>query len=495
MQPHHQALWQRVERFDLDPPTRSLRLSTRLARENGWSLPFARRVLGEYKRFLFLSAVASHPVCPSEQVDQAWHLHLTYTRFWESLCNDVLGRPLHHDATRGGQSERLRHEELYRSTLESYRRFFGTPPEDIWPPLEERFEHRAQWCRIDRAKYWLVPRPRWAMKRLLHVLAPQRRRRGNSRWTALLLVPIIAVSNPFNFSGPAFLVFFLAMYFIALLGGLIVRRMLLPEMRDVTAIELNPYEIACLNHGPRVVIHAAIARLVHDDLLTQKHEAGQEADEPTQADVRLVVAQPLPDSALPLERAIYRRTAEAGEEGMLIDELQDAVLPEAADIEVRLQELGLLNRGDDMLARWIPASMMAALLLVGVGKIAIGLHRDRPVVLLVVACLIVLITGMSFLHKRRLSRAGERVLRRYRGLAPPLVEAVRKHRATGEDLAMALALTGGAALAGTSLAALWPAGNSSRTNSGWWSGCGTGCGGGGCGGGGCGGGCGGCGGD
>ena len=75
-------------------------------------------------------------VCPSEDVDQAWHLHLTYTRsYWKRFCGDVLGRPLHHDPTRGGPAEARKHLAMYDRTLAAYREAFGhEPPPDIWSP-------------------------------------------------------------------------------------------------------------------------------------------------------------------------------------------------------------------------------------------------------------------------------------------------------------------------------------------------------------------------
>ncbi|MFD1733046.1 hypothetical protein ACFSC4_21000 [Deinococcus malanensis] len=55
----------------------------------------AHEVLGEYRRFLHLSTLG--PVSPSHLVDEAWHLHLTYTQdYWERLPQ-VLGRALHHN--------------------------------------------------------------------------------------------------------------------------------------------------------------------------------------------------------------------------------------------------------------------------------------------------------------------------------------------------------------------------------------------------------------
>jgi hypothetical protein len=89
-------LWLKLKDFAFDPQD-ALTFTRRLARENNWSPDFSRRVVDEYRRFLFLALRAGHPVTPSDEIDQAWHLHLVYTRsYWEELCRDILGRPLHH---------------------------------------------------------------------------------------------------------------------------------------------------------------------------------------------------------------------------------------------------------------------------------------------------------------------------------------------------------------------------------------------------------------
>jgi len=57
-----------------------LPFEARLARENGWCRAYTQRVIVEYKRFVYLAMTAGHVVTPSEEVDHAWHMHLTYTR-------------------------------------------------------------------------------------------------------------------------------------------------------------------------------------------------------------------------------------------------------------------------------------------------------------------------------------------------------------------------------------------------------------------------------
>jgi hypothetical protein len=78
--PEVQAMWAKLESLQFDSNNAVLDFSARLSKENGWTRAFTARVIQEYKRFLLLAMHAGHPVTPSEAVDQAWHLHLVYTR-------------------------------------------------------------------------------------------------------------------------------------------------------------------------------------------------------------------------------------------------------------------------------------------------------------------------------------------------------------------------------------------------------------------------------
>lgn len=160
-------LYQRIMNFEIDDAPTTFSFAHRLARENGWSLAFSHDVVREYKRFIFLMVHAGHPVTPSDQVDQAWHLHLTYTQsYWDRLCAEVVGRRLHHIPTLGGAAEARKYDEWYRRTLSTYRRIYGEPPRpDIWPNPRMRFgEDRFQRVNIQRnfviPRMWTGPRPR-----------------------------------------------------------------------------------------------------------------------------------------------------------------------------------------------------------------------------------------------------------------------------------------------------------------------------------------------
>lgn len=104
-----EALLGRLEAMRIEPEGADRTFVSRLAEENGWTPAYAERVLNEYRRFLFLAVTAGHAVTPSDEVDQAWHLHLAYSRhYWGELCPQILGRPLHHGPTAGGRAEAAR---------------------------------------------------------------------------------------------------------------------------------------------------------------------------------------------------------------------------------------------------------------------------------------------------------------------------------------------------------------------------------------------------
>jgi hypothetical protein len=173
---HQRQLYGRLQDWCFDPPDAAMPFVVKLARDQGWSLAQSERVIGEYRRFLFLALEAGHPVSPSRAVDLAWHQHL-------------LGRPLHHTPSRGGKEERQRMGEWYCRTLASYRALFGElPPPDLWPPADPS------------------------------VVPPRPPRRRPPRWGILLGSFVLALMLsgcqvgaahfPYSLSGPAFLLFY-----------------------------------------------------------------------------------------------------------------------------------------------------------------------------------------------------------------------------------------------------------------------------------------------
>jgi len=198
--PDLQELWENLLKFELDDPAADFSFSDRLARENGWSPGYARQVVLEYKKFLFLCVAAGHPVCPSEQIDQVWHLHLVYTRsYWEELCGQVLKRPIHHGPTKGGSSEVNKHIEMYQQTLRTYEKFFGMEaPLAYWPVTSVRFGYDIHVRLGNYRRNWIIPK-----------LRPCKSGRRRVSWSWALFPVLFLAIYPWNLKGPDFIKFYL----------------------------------------------------------------------------------------------------------------------------------------------------------------------------------------------------------------------------------------------------------------------------------------------
>lgn len=128
------ALWQRLETFEIDTGDGNGDFAARLSDTYGWSKREVRRKLVEYRRFLYLAHFYPDDTAPPPDVLNIWQTHLLYTRsYWDDLCRDVLGAPLHHDpdaAERDAKDWRRR----LRETQALYRdEFDRSPPGKDWP--------------------------------------------------------------------------------------------------------------------------------------------------------------------------------------------------------------------------------------------------------------------------------------------------------------------------------------------------------------------------
>ena len=160
MSPPRDDLWQRIAAHHIGPADAELTFAARLARENGWSFTATERVIAEYRRFCYLAITAGHEVTPSDAVDQAWHLHLTYSRdYWQVFCPVVLKSELHHGPTSGGAVEAGRYYRQYAATLAAYEAAFGeAPPAVIWPPASQRFKVDPRGVRVNLSRSIVLSR-------------------------------------------------------------------------------------------------------------------------------------------------------------------------------------------------------------------------------------------------------------------------------------------------------------------------------------------------
>ena len=150
-------LWIRIKNHIIGAEGVEYGFLNRLALENRWSKAFSLEAMEEYKKFIYLLCRCNHPVTPSVEVDQVWHLHLLYTKdYWDEFVPKLTKVP-HHGPTEGGHQEARKFKEYYENTLISYRKFFDkVPPPKIWPKSAVRFQPNYQIKLFDSRKFIVV---------------------------------------------------------------------------------------------------------------------------------------------------------------------------------------------------------------------------------------------------------------------------------------------------------------------------------------------------
>ncbi|WP_241022945.1 TIGR04222 domain-containing membrane protein, partial [Burkholderia sp. Se-20373] len=374
-----QGLLTRLHAYSPDDPTAPLPYSRRLAEAEGWSHAHALAVIDEYKRFAFLAQAAGHPVTPSVAVDAAWHFHLQYTlEYWDVFCAGVLRARLHHMPGTGALDEAAVYAQRYRDTLDSYRRLFGCePPEAIWPrPVAEAAPADAP---VQRAAPSDGPSSEPAAR-------PQRWRRfAKLAWpTAAISVAATCASasdfNVLDFSGPDFLGLFYvplcvaALLLIAGLQWIEYRHRVWGTRAPESSPDLSAEEAAYLAGGGARMAQVVMLSLAHAGAIELRMSKGHGA--------RVRIDDPRHAGAYGADWE-WLRQQPGGETSC--HAFRQRLAWREADCAAALQRKGWL---------WAPGEMRATrmaargiLLLVfgaGAAKLAVGLSRGRPVLLLMI---------------------------------------------------------------------------------------------------------------
>ncbi len=422
------ALLARLQSHPFESPTDSLDFARRLAREQGWGLARARAAIDEYRRFCFLCCTAGEEMTPSQEVDEVWHLHLTFSRdYWQIFCPRVLGMALHHGPTRGGRAEGMRFREQYARTLAAYERRFGPPPLAFWPGSRERFADPVRIRRVDRARHLVLPRPRLPGWRGLLGLLGSLAAIGAAEAAEAL------PANPLDWTAEPFLSLFAGLAAGALVLAFILRQILRRRARgngSGHAAAFDPYHLAYLAGGPDRAIDAAVT-----ELLVRR---AARAERLPQRIALTVPAAELPDELRSLGAAI--------ESSEKLSTLRRRAADWTAPLRARLESHYLVPpptaaRRAQVAGALLPLAVAAF----GAAKIAVGQTRDHPVGFLAVVTLILAAVGLYLLFKAPLRTwAGDRALA---GARRRLARVLRAP--TNEELPTAVALGGVAMLAGT----------------------------------------------
>src|SRR5690606_33782831 len=86
--------------------------------------------------------------------------HLTYTKsYWIDFCKNTLQREIHHNPTKGGNSERKKFNNNYTELHTIYKEMYGNnPPLDIWQDNKTRFT-KINFRKVSMDNYWLIKKP------------------------------------------------------------------------------------------------------------------------------------------------------------------------------------------------------------------------------------------------------------------------------------------------------------------------------------------------
>ena len=294
--------------------------------------------------------------------------------------------------------------------------------------------------------------------------------------------------NEYNFNGPHFLQFYLVLL-IASTGAALILQAVLKRVRgEFGELDMNAYDAAYLGGADKRVVDAAVANLVHINVLTA-----------TPSPPSITATGTLECGAHAVEESVWATVKY--NQITSVPDIYAHVLPVSQYIRPKLVEAGLiLNDSRTALLRTVCSMLLLAPpLFWGLPKILIGISHHKPVLFLIMLVGISLLLAHWFFWQKciRTTRGDDALGYLRREHCSLEYSLSHSSPATGAEVALALGLFGAGLLATSpAFGHLNPL---MRRSYGSGSGCGSGsggggCGGGGCGGGGCGGGCGGCGG-
>lgn len=289
--------------------------------------------------------------------------------------------------------------------------------------------------------------------------------------------------NPFDFTGPAFLVFYIVLSILVIGGVVFLRRWF--ESPQTPRIDLSdPLLIAFLRGGHSEAMRVAAVSLIDRGLLDCSDTRLQTAARARTESVRR-----------PIEKALLEKFSSGDEAASMFS---DWKLKSTCDeYEQKLKKVGLLPDDSVTLVRIVVFSS-ALLILAGVGisKLMLALERGRPNVCFLLVLVVVAIVVAAKQSFPRLTESGKAMLQDVKHLFSDLKDRAYQLKPGGATIEpmMLAAVFGVGALSGDGFGytkKLFPRTKEASAASSCGGGCGSSCGSS-CGGG-CGGGCGGCG--
>lgn len=244
-----------------------------------------------------------------------------------------------------------------------------------------------------------------------------------------------ASDDTWGISGPTFLRYYLAAAIVVVLIAAYHRvRLAAGSTGAMTADPLGPQQVAYLNGGPRLAVHAALGGL---------RASGAIGVRP---DRRLTTIGSTPTGLTPLDQAVHW----AAHQHVRVGDLPQDERVRTALHQIRngLEQRGLLTDDGQRARARFWATFLIALLGLGVLRLVSGLFNGHPVGYLLLTLVPLLIITLVLRRAPMLTRAGRSALRSVRRehthLAPASAPAYATYGAAGA--AMGVALYGTASL-------------------------------------------------
>jgi uncharacterized protein (TIGR04222 family) len=428
MNKHELELYQRIQAFDFDKVDAKITFIQRLQREHRWTAMYASGVVDEYRKFLLLAMVAGHKIIPSDQVDQAWHLHLTSSRsYWDELCPKILGKNLHHEANPGGRIEQINHHQGYQRTLASYELIFGqTPPADIWPSAEIRFGRDISFVRINSRQYWLIPKPEINWKRFALPIS-------------IIILPLLLAGCEGvlpSLDGESFLVLYVFLWLtISCISEVLRNRKSFPEYTGLT-----PEELAYLAGGAKRVIEVGLSKLIEQGKIKLNDDKQSFK----------IMGVPL-DSLSELEKRIIWEIQVTENNGGTTAPLNWENCFDITSITNSIKQKGLVKIRPSHPAYVKPSItyLFMPLILMGIARLIHGVLLDKPIGFLIIVLILTALSLIWFLKLKahpeyELSPFVNQLLKERKSSMEKQPDSLKKpyELLTGENLYQAVAVLG-----------------------------------------------------
>lgn len=159
-------LWSSITDFDLHQYDQEYGFAARLMKEQNWTCYFTEKAILEYKKFMYLAAVSSQMVSPSEIVDLVWHQHLIFTQSYNDFCK-ILGKRIEHIPSTGNRKQQGQFDAARRFTEDQYSLYFGEQDPAFWKYATMEASLGLKPARTDMRTFFLIAIPGFLVALLL----------------------------------------------------------------------------------------------------------------------------------------------------------------------------------------------------------------------------------------------------------------------------------------------------------------------------------------